>query len=117
MASSGADEAFEISRDLFDDWQIENRGWNAHSNKTLKEWMEKARSNFVMHWKESQMYGKMLYLLAIPTLVLGAFLGVEGLESAFVTENLSSTERTLRAVSALLTMTVAALANVLAFII
>jgi hypothetical protein len=113
---ANTDEAFEMARDLFDDWQVENRGWNVHSNKTLKEWMEKSRGNFIMHWKESQAYSRMLWFLAIPTLVLGAFVGVEGLESALLSDDLSTTERVLRAASSLLTMVVAALANVLAFV-
>lgn len=105
-----------MARDLFDDWQVENRGWNPHSNRTLKEWMEKSRGNFIMHWKESQKYSKLLFWLAIPTLILGAFVGVEGLESALLESDLSRTQRVLRIVSSLLTMTVAALANVLAFL-
>jgi len=115
-APTDPDEAFDMARDLFDDWQAENRGWNPHSNRTLKEWMEKARGNFIMHWKESQKYTKILLGLAIPTLVLGAFVGVAGLESAFLADGLSTTERVIRGVSAFLTMTVASLANVLAFL-
>lgn len=116
MADEHTEEAFEMARDLFDDWQVENRGWNPHSNRTLKEWMEKSRGNFIMHWKESQKYSKLLFWLAIPTLILGAFVGVEGLESALLESDLSRTQRVLRIVSSLLTMTVAALANVLAFL-
>jgi len=115
MAMADADETFEMARDLFDDWQLENRGWNPHSNRTLKEWMEKARGNFIMHWKESQKYSKLLYALAIPTLILSAWLGVQGIESAFLEEDLSTSERVVRGLSAVLTMVVGSLSNVLAF--
>ena len=98
------------------DWDLPARGWTLKSNKTLKEWMEKSRGSYIMYWKASQMSKRKLMWLTIPTLILSVFAGVAGIDSVWQDDGATAAQKFLRGFSAVTTLVVAALANIVTFL-
>lgn len=98
------------------DWDLPQRGWTRKSNRTLKEWMEKARGSYIMYWKASQRARRTLIWLTVPTLILSVFAGVTGLEAVWQDDGTSTGQRILRGISSVTVMVVGALANIVTFL-
>lgn len=98
------------------DWDLPQRGWTRKSNRTLKEWMEKARGSYIMYWKASQGARRTLIWLTVPTLILSVFAGVTGLEAVWQDDGASTSQRVLRGISSVTVMVVGALANIVTFL-
>lgn len=92
-------------------------GWNPQADRTLRNWMEKARGNYLMHVATSQHYRKILLWLSIPIFVLGAFSGIKGTDSALRNrECIGDGEATVELLTSLTTLLVAALSAIMAFL-
>ncbi len=92
-------------------------GWNENADRTLHRWMNKTRANYNMHVDASSLYTKLRLALYIPVMILAAFTGIQGIDSAFDNQKcLSKSQFVLQIITSISSLIVAALSAIHAYL-